>query len=98
MAEAELRKLHELIWRLWNDAERRSDTDRVGIAAFAIEAAIARVGGFCHMLGTAAVLRDGIECLTSRDVPVAGRARGAHPLCRPHGGLARSPYLLVADE
>ena len=70
MAEAELRKLHELIWRLWNEAERRSDPDKISIATFALEAAITRVGGFCHMLSTAAVLQDGIECLTNRQVPI----------------------------
>src|SRR5690348_8179766 len=70
MAEAELRKLHELIWRLWNEAGRRSDTDKVSIATFALEAAITRVGGFCHMLATTAVLQDGIDCLTNRDAPI----------------------------
>ena len=63
MAEGELRKLHELLWRLWNDGERRADDEKVAIAVFALEAAVSRVGGFCHMQATADTLRDGIDCL-----------------------------------
>ncbi len=63
MAEGELRKLHELLWRLWNQQGVRNDAEKVAIAAFALEAAITRVGGFCHMLDTAAVFQAGIECL-----------------------------------
>ena len=63
MAEGELRKLHELLWRLWNQEGRRSDAEKATIAAFVLEAAITRVGGFCHMLDTAGVFQSGIECL-----------------------------------
>lgn len=63
MAEGELRKLHELLWRLWNEEGRRTDAGKAAIAAFVLEAAITRVGGFCHMLDTAGVFRSGIECL-----------------------------------
>lgn len=63
MAEGELRKLHELLWRLWNEGGRRSDAEKARIAAFVLEAAVTRVGGFCHMLDTAAVLEAGIACL-----------------------------------
>lgn len=70
MAEGELRKLHELLWRLWNEPARRSDAEKAVIAAFALEAAITRVGGFCHMLDTAAILQDGIACLEGKVAPV----------------------------
>jgi len=70
MAEGELRKLHELLWRLWNEEERRDDAEKARIACFAIEAAITRVGGFCHMLDTAAVLQAGIACLEAGNDPV----------------------------
>lgn len=69
MAEGELRKLHELLWRLWNEGERRGDAEKVAIAVFALDAAIGRVGGFCHMQATAKSLQDGIACLTQTLVP-----------------------------
>jgi len=70
MAEGELRKLHELLWRLWNEQDRRGDAEKARIAAFAIETTITRVGGFCHMLDTASVLRDGIACLDGGEAPI----------------------------
>lgn len=71
MAEGEMRKLHELLWRLWNDQARYEDGEKVAIAVFAIEAAIARVAGFCHMTGVGAVLGDGVACLQAGAPPVA---------------------------
>lgn len=70
MAEGEMRKLHELLWRLWNEPARYSDSDRAAIAIFTLEAAITRVAGFCHLTETGAVLRDGIDCLRSGERPV----------------------------
>jgi hypothetical protein len=70
MAEGELRKLHELLWRLWNEGDQRGAKEKIAIAVFAVEAAITRVGGFCHMLATATVLRDGIVCLEKADAPL----------------------------
>lgn len=70
MAEGELRKLHELLWRLWNQKERRSDQEKATIAVFALEAAITRVGGFCHMLDTAAILQQGIDGFEAGTDPV----------------------------
>ena len=63
MAEGELRKLHELLWRLWNAGGAIADAEKVAIARFATEAAITRVGGFCHMSETAAVLEKLIAAL-----------------------------------
>jgi len=70
MAESEARKLHELLWRLWNDEERYQDEQKSTIAAFAIEAAITRIGGFCHMTGVGARLEDGLAILQSGDIPL----------------------------
>ncbi|QKV20030.1 hypothetical protein [Oricola thermophila] len=70
MAEGELRKAHELLWRLWNAGESLSDAQKCDIARFTIEAAITRVGGFCHMNDTAAILEKLIECFDGAD-PVA---------------------------
>ena len=69
MAEGELRKLHELLWRLWNQRSRRDDAEKARIAVFALEAAITRAGGFCHMRTTASVLQDGIACLETSATP-----------------------------
>ena len=65
IAEGELRKLHELLWRLWNDGPVR---DQASIARFLIEAAISRVAGFCHMTETGQALADGSVCLSERPV------------------------------
>lgn len=69
MAEGEARKLHELLTRLWDDERRYSDGERRRIAVFAIEAAISRLAGFCHMAEVGARLADGITLL--RDGTVA---------------------------
>lgn len=66
MAEGELRKLHELLWRLWNAGPGIADSEKISIARFAVEAAITRVGGFCHMSETSRVLENLIECLSER--------------------------------
>lgn len=63
MAEAELRKLHELLWRLWNDQTRYSNEQKKDIAIFAIEAAVTRVAGFCHMKDVGDVLEYGMACI-----------------------------------
>lgn len=70
LAEGEMRKLHELLWRLWNDTSRYTDTDKAMIATFAIEAAIARVAGFCHMTETGEVLNTGAHLLTGDEATV----------------------------
>lgn len=70
MAEGELRKLHELLWRLWNEGSSRSDAEKSKIACFVLEAAITRVGGFCHMSDTGAVLKLLIQCLRDEVAPV----------------------------
>lgn len=63
MAEAEMRKLHELLWRIWDDRTRYTSDEKRTLAVFAIEAAITRVVSFCHMNSVGAVLEDGITCL-----------------------------------
>lgn len=71
MAEGELRKLHELLWRLltdWRDGRR---THVVATAAFLVEAINARVAGFCHLRETGQVLAQAADFLQSgEDAPV----------------------------
>lgn len=64
MAEGELRKLHELLWRLWNAGPKIAGSEKIAIARFAVEAAVTRVGGFCHMSDTALVLEKLIDCVS----------------------------------
>jgi hypothetical protein len=68
MAEAELRKVHELLWRLWNDKARYGDEQKKDIAIFAIEAAVSRVAGFCHMNDVGATLEYGMACIEQGEV------------------------------
>jgi hypothetical protein len=70
MAEGEMRKLHELLWRLWNEPARYTDAEKAAIAGFTLEAAITRVAGFCHLTETGAALRYGIECLGLGEPPL----------------------------
>ena len=71
LAEGEMRKLHELLWRLWNDTARYSDQEKSTIAVFAIEAAITRVAGFCHMTDAGSVLQTGASLLGADDAEVS---------------------------
>ena len=71
LAEGEMRKLHELLWRLWNDESRYSENDKATIVVFAIEAAIARVAGFCHMTDVGAVLQLGADLIENQDLDAA---------------------------
>ena len=71
LAEGEMRKLHELLWRLWNDTARYSDAEKATIAVFAIEAAIARVAGFCHMTGVGDVLQTGADLFCAGDAEIS---------------------------
>lgn len=58
MAEGELRKLHELLWRLRSGAYGISTDRRAEVAGFLIDAFNARIDGFCALHGCGAVLDD----------------------------------------
>ncbi|OBZ94804.1 hypothetical protein ADU59_13355 [Pararhizobium polonicum] len=55
MAEGELRKLHELLWRL-RGGTYYSGTEKSEFAIFLIDAFVARIDGFCGMVGCGVVL------------------------------------------
>lgn len=63
MAEGELRKLHELLWRLLAHWREGPEPHRVSSAVFLLEAVTARVAGFCHLTGAGAVLEHGAALL-----------------------------------
>ncbi|WP_421699091.1 hypothetical protein [Ancylobacter sp.] len=58
MAEGELRKLHELIWRLRRPDYGIGTQERAGVLAFLIDAFNARIDGFCALHATGKVLDD----------------------------------------
>lgn len=58
MAEGELRKLHELIWRLRNPVYGIGADDRTRVLAFLIDAFNARIDGFCALHEIGKVLDD----------------------------------------
>src|SRR5690606_12851984 len=72
MAEGELRKLHELLWRLRSDAFGISLDRRGHVACFLIDAFNARIDGFCALHGCGAVLDDARPLL--KDAATASQA------------------------
>ncbi|TCK28305.1 hypothetical protein EV667_2309 [Ancylobacter aquaticus] len=58
MAEGELRKLHELIWRLRSAAHGIGTAERARVLEFLIDAFNARIDGFCALHATGKVLDD----------------------------------------
>lgn len=71
MAEGEMRKIHEFLWRLWADEGSYSDRDKAMIASAALRLAIDRVDGFCGLSEIGGVLREGLELLEGGQAPVA---------------------------
>ena len=59
MAEGELRKLHELLWRLLADWRDSPEPHLAKSADFLLEAVTARVAGFCHLERAGEVLEQG---------------------------------------
>lgn len=64
MAEGEFRKLQELLWRLRPAGAAAAPADRAGVAAFLVDAFIARIDGFCGLHEAGRVLREGRTLLT----------------------------------
>ncbi|MCP5155142.1 MAG: hypothetical protein H6983_13305 [Ectothiorhodospiraceae bacterium] len=67
MAEGELRKLHELLWRLL-EAWRAGRRQGVGAQTmFLVEAFVSRIAGFCHLTETGATLERAAAALPGAD-------------------------------
>lgn len=58
MAEGELRKLHELVWRLRHARYGIGEGERAQVLTFLIDAFNARIDGFCALHATGAVLEE----------------------------------------
>ncbi|MFD1199910.1 hypothetical protein ACFQ3K_16560 [Brucella gallinifaecis] len=67
MAEGELRKLHELLWRLRSGTTYYAGEQKSDLAIFLIDAFVARIDGFCGMVGCGAILENACQLL--RDEP-----------------------------
>jgi hypothetical protein len=62
-AEGAFRHLQELLWRVWRNAHGRPDPVRRAIAAEALELALARVVGYCHLHEAGDTLQAGLDAL-----------------------------------
>jgi hypothetical protein len=69
MAEGELRKCHELLWRLWNGSSGLPAEQLPQVASFLLQAFIDRVDGFCGMHETGDVLKQIMALLNAAEVP-----------------------------
>ena len=64
------RAVQESLWQLWSKPDRFSD-DQVRAAAInAMELGIARLGHYCHLTETEALLNDAIACVSDKSVPL----------------------------
>lgn len=68
MAEGELRKLHELVWRLRSPVYGIGAAERVRVATFLIDAFNARIDGFCALHETGKVLDEAKALLAEPDL------------------------------
>lgn len=69
-ADGYFRTVQESLWQLWNMPDRFSDAGRRAAAINAIELGIARIGHFCQLSDSEAVLQDALNLIDSRDVPL----------------------------
>ena len=69
-ADGYFRAVQESLWQLWSAPDRFGDEGRRAAAVNALELGISRIGHYCHMLASQAVLEDGIACVDQGDVPL----------------------------
>ena len=67
-ADAYFRCVQESLWQLWNTPERFPKYARKVAAINALELGISRIGHYCHLTSSEAVLHDAIDCIQSDDV------------------------------
>jgi hypothetical protein len=68
-ADGYFRTVQESLWQLWNDPGRFSNEARRAAAINAIELGISRIGHYCHLTQSQAVLEDALAVIDSADVP-----------------------------
>lgn len=69
-ADGYFRYVQENLWQLWNQPERYTDTQRRAAAINALELGIARIGHYCQMHQSEAVMRDAIQCIEDSSLPL----------------------------
>jgi hypothetical protein len=69
-ADSYFRFVQESLWQLWNEPDRFSDAQKRAAAINAMELGIFRLGHYCHLNNTEALLADAISCVESKDVPL----------------------------
>jgi len=69
-ADGYFRAVQESLWQLWAEPGRFGDAGRRAAAANALTLGIGRVGHYCRMERSAAVLTDGIACVEDGSVPL----------------------------
>jgi hypothetical protein len=68
-ADGYFRSVQESLWQLWNQPDRFSDAQRRAAAVNVLELGIARIGHYCQMHASEAVLTDVIQCVEEATVP-----------------------------
>lgn len=69
-ADGYFRAVFESLWQLWVAPDRFDDRQRRAAAINALELGIARIGHYCRMGSTQALLADGIACIEDGSVPL----------------------------
>lgn len=69
-ADGYFRCVQESLWQLWNTPDRFDDGQRRAAAINAMELGIARLGHYCHMSESEALLRDAIACVEEGTAPL----------------------------
>ena len=70
MADGYFRFVQESLWQLWNRPDRYDNSQRRAAAINAMELGIARIGHYCHLGDSEAVLHDAITCVEAGVVPL----------------------------
>lgn len=69
-ADGYFRFVQESLWQLWNKPDRFSDAARRAATINALELGIARIGHYCHLSESEALLQDAIACVIAAKVPL----------------------------
>lgn len=69
-ADGYYRFVQESLWQIWTTPTRLSDEARRAIAINAMEVGISRIGHYCHLSQSEALLHDAITVVTEAQVPL----------------------------
>lgn len=69
-ADGYFRFVQESLWQIWSEPEAFDDAARRAISINSLRLGIARIGHYCHLSASEAVLTDAIAVVEQRDVPL----------------------------